>query len=141
MTQYAVRKTSEVENYMTSVERVMTYTKLDREPGYEEERTPPKDWPRRGSIVLRDVSLTYYPGGPQVLKNINLSIKGGAKIGVAGRTGAGKSSFVAALMRMPDADGEIIIDDVPVKEIGLQQARRGISVLGLSPLLFSGSLR
>ena len=90
MTQYAVRKTSEVENYMTSVERVMTYTKLDREPGYGEERTPPKDWPRRGSIVLRDVSLTYYPGGPQVLKNINLSIKGGAKIGVAGRKGAGK---------------------------------------------------
>ena len=126
---------------MTSVERVMTYTKLDREPGYGEERTPPKDWPRRGSIVLRDVSLTYYPGGPQVLKNINLNIKGGAKIGVAGRTGAGKSSFVAALMRMPDADGEIIIDGVPIKEIGLQQARRGISVLGQSPVLFSGSLR
>ena len=140
-TQYAVRKTSEVENYMTSVERVITYTKLDREPGYAEERTPPQDWPRRGSIVLRDVSLTYYPGGPQVLKNINLSIKGGAKIGVAGRTGAGKSSFVAALMRMPDADGEIIIDNVPIKDIGLQQARRGISVLGQSPVLFSGSLR
>ena len=126
---------------MTSVERVMTYTKLDREPGYEEERTPPQDWPRRGSIVLRNLSLTFYPGGPQVLKNINLSIKGGDKIGVVGRTGAGKSSFVAALMRMPDADGEIIIDDVPVKEIGLQQARRGISVLGQSPVLFSGSLR
>ena len=75
------------------------------------------------------------------LANINLNIKGGAKIGVAGRTGAGKSSFIVALMRMPDADGEIIIDDVPVKEIGLQQARRGISVLGQSPLLFSGSLR
>ena len=141
MAQYAVRKTSEVENYMTSVERVMTYTKLDQEPGYEEERTPPKDWPQRGSIVLRDVSLTYYPGGPQVLKNINLSIKGGAKIGVAGRTGAGKSSFVAALMRMPDADGKIIIDDVPIKDIGLQQARRGISILGQRPVLFSGSLR
>ena len=125
---------------MTSVERVMTYTKLDREPGYEEERTP-RDWPWRGCIVLRDVSLTYYPGGPQVLKNINLGIKAGEKIGVAGRTGAGKSSFVAALMRMPDADGEIIIDDVPIKEIGLQEARRGISVLGQSPVLFSGSLR
>ncbi|XP_022777795.1 multidrug resistance-associated protein 4-like, partial [Stylophora pistillata] len=141
VTQYLVRKTSEVENYMTSVERVMTYTKLDREPGYEEERQPPKDWPRRGSIDFRDVSLTYYPGGPQVLKKINLSSKGGEKIGVAGRTGAGKSSFVAALMRMPDADGEIIIDNVPIKEIGLQEARRGISVLGQSPVLFSGSLR
>ena len=63
MTQYAVRKTSEVENYMTSVERVMTYTKLDREPGYEEEQTPLKEWPRRGSSVLRDISLIFYPGG------------------------------------------------------------------------------
>ena len=52
-----------------------------------------------------------------------------------------KSSFLAALMRMPDADGEIIIDDVPVKDIGLQQARRGISVLSQCPVLFSGSLR
>ncbi|PFX12981.1 Multidrug resistance-associated protein 4 [Stylophora pistillata] len=133
MTQYTVRKTSEVENYMTSIERVITYTKLDREPGYEEERQPPKDWPRRGRIIFR--------GGPQVLKKVNISIKGGEKIGVVGRTGAGKSSFVAALMRMPDANGEIIIDDVPVKEINLQQARRGISVLGQSPVLFSGSLR
>ena len=90
---------------------------------------------------MRDVSLTYYPGGPQVIKNINLSVKGGAKIGVVGRTGAEKSSFVTALMCMPDADGEIIIDDVPIKDIGLQQARRGISVLSQSPVLFSGSLR
>ena len=90
---------------------------------------------------MRAVSLTYYPGGPQVLKNINLSVKGGAKIGVVGRTGAEKSSFVTALMCMPDADGEIIIDDVPIKDIGLQQARRGISVLSQSPVLFSGSLR
>ncbi|CAH3108568.1 unnamed protein product [Pocillopora meandrina] len=109
MTQYAVRKTSEVENYMT--------------------------------IVMRDISLTYYPGGPQVIKNINLSVKGGAKIEVVGRTGAEKSSFVTALMCMPDADGEIIIDDVPIKDIGLQKARRGISVLSQSPVLFSGSLR
>ncbi|PFX22993.1 Multidrug resistance-associated protein 4 [Stylophora pistillata] len=136
-TQYAVRKTSEVENYMTSVERVMTYTKLDQEPGCEEDRQPPKDWPWCGSIVFRDVSLTYYPGGPQVLKKINLCIKGGEKIAVAG----GTESFVAALMRMPDADGDIIIEDVPIKETGLQQARRGISVLGQSPVLFSGSLR
>ena len=69
-----------------------------------------------------------------MLKNINLSVKGGAKIGVVGRTGAEKSSFVTALMGMPD-------DDVPIKDIGLQQARRGISVLSQSPVLFSGSLR
>ena len=85
--------------------------------------------------------MTYYPGGPQVLKKINLDIKGGAKIGVVGRTGAGKSSFVASLMRMPDAHGDIIIDKVAIKELNLQEARRYISVLGQSPVLFSGSLR
>ena len=108
---------------MTSAERVMTYTKLNSEPGYEGRRLPP------------------VPGGPQVLKKINLIIKGGAKIGVAGRTGAGKSSFVAALMRMPDADGDIVIDGVPIKEINLRESRRSTSVLGQSPVLFSGTLR
>ena len=126
---------------MTSVERVMTYTKLDSEPGYNVHRLPPDQWPHAGNVTFQDVSLTYYPGGPQVLKNINLNIKGGTKIGVAGRTGAGKSSFVAALMRMPDADGDILVDDIPIKQINLQEARRCISVLGQSPVLFSGSLR
>ena len=141
MTQYAVRKSSDVENFMTSVERVMTYTKLDPEPGYKVGRRPPEHWPREGNITFQDVSLTYYPGGPQVLKKINLNIKGGEKIGVAGRTGAGKSSFVAALMCMPDTDGQIMVDGVKIKKINLQQARKCISVLGQSPVLFSGSLR
>ena len=126
---------------MTSVERVMTYTKLDPEPGYDVERRPPEHWPGEGNITFQDVSLTYYPGGPQVLKKINLNIKGGAKIGVPGRTGAGKSSFVAALLRMPEGDGEIMVDGVNITRINLQQARRCISVLGQSPVLFSGSLR
>jgi len=126
---------------MTSVERVMTYTSLDSEPGYKVYRLPPNQWPHAGNITFQDVSLTYYPGGPQVLKKINLNIKGGTKMGVAGRTGAGKSSFVAALMRMPDADGDIMVDDIPIKQINLQEARRCISVLGQSPVLFSGSLR
>ena len=141
LTQYTVRKSSDVENYMTSVERVMTYMKLDSEPGYKVERLPPEHWPRNGNITFQDVSLTYYPRGPQVLKKINLYIAGGKKIGVAGRTGAGKSSFVTALMRMPDADGEILVDDIQVKEINLQEARRCISVLSQTPVLFGGSLR
>ena len=139
--QYTVRVSSNVENLMTSVERVITYTKLDSEPGYKFKRVPPEHWPSKGRIAFRDVSLIYYPGGPQVLKNINLEIKGGEKIGVAGRTGAGKSSFVAALLRMPDTGGDVIIDDVRLKDINLQEARRCVSVLGQSPVLFSGSLR
>ena len=138
---YSVRKTAEIENFMTSVERIMSYTKLESEPGYKDQRLPPQNWPFQGNITFQDVSMTYYPGGPQVLKEVNLHIEGGSCVGIAGRTGAGKSSFVSALLRMPDAQGIIMIDDVPLKGINLQEARRCISVLGQSPVLFSGSLR
>ena len=111
---------------MTSVERVMAYTKLDSEPGYKVERLPPEHWPREGSITFQDVSMTYYPGGPQVLKKINLNITGGAKIGVVGRTGAGKSSFVAAFLRMPDPDGDVLVDGVRIREINLRESRKSI---------------
>ena len=126
---------------MTSVERVFAYTKLECEPGYMIERRPPENWPNKRNIIFKEVSLRYYPGGPQVLKNIKLNIKGVAKIGVAGRTGAGKSSFGAALMPIPESCGEVIIDGIPIKAINLQETRRCIFVLGQSPLLFSGSLR
>ena len=85
--------------------------------------------------------MAYYPGGPQVLRNISLSIKAGAKIGVVGRTGSGKSSFVAALMRMPEAEGDILIDDVLLGSINLRGSRQAITVLGQNPVLFSGSMR
>ncbi|CAH3039471.1 unnamed protein product [Pocillopora meandrina] len=141
LTQHAVRKSSDVENFMTSVERVMTYTKLDSEPGYQVDTLPPEHWPREGNITFRDVSITYYPGGPKARRNISLDIKGGSNIGVAGRTGAGKSSFVAALLRMPDPDGDILVDGVQIKNINLRTVRGCISALGQTPVLFSGSLR
>ncbi|XP_022795444.1 multidrug resistance-associated protein 4-like [Stylophora pistillata] len=105
----------------------MTYTKLDSEPGYQVERRPPEHWPCEGNIIFRNVSMTYYPGGPQALKNINLDIIGGSNIGVAGRTGAGKSSSVAALLRMPDPGGEILVDGIQIKNINLRAAGGCIS--------------
>ena len=141
MTQYAVRQLTEIETPMTSVERVITYTELESETGYKVERKPPEIWPHEGNIAFKDVYLTYYPGGPQSLKNITLNINGGAKIGIVGRTGAGKSSFVAALMRMPEAGGVILIDNVNISSINLQESRRAITVLGQNPALFIGSLR
>ena len=141
MTQYAVRQLTEIETLMTSVERVITYTELESETGYKVEGKPPEIWPHEGNIAFKDVYLTYYPGGPQSLKNITLNINGGAKIGIVGRTGAGKSSFVAALMRMPEAGGVILIDNVNISSINLQESRRAITVLGQNPALFIGSLR
>ncbi|KAJ7378151.1 hypothetical protein OS493_024816 [Desmophyllum pertusum] len=103
-TQYAVRQCSEVENLMTSVERVMTYSNLESEPGYKINTLPPTHWPRDGHVTFKNVSLTYYEGGPRVLQNLNFNVKEKSKIGIVGRTGAGKSSLVAALLRMPDAE-------------------------------------
>ena len=141
LTQFTVRQLTDIETLMTSVERAMTYTELESEPGYNVERNPLELWPREGNIAFKDVSLTYYPGGPQSLKDITLNINGGAKVGIVGRTGAGKSSFVAALMRMPEADGDILIDNVCIRDINLQESRRAITILGQNPALFIGSVR
>ena len=126
---------------MTSVERVMAYTNLVSEPGYNTETLPPINWPQDGHVSFRNVVLRYYPGGPQVLKNLNFEIHRKAKVGIVGRTGDGKSSIVAALLRMPEAEGEIFIDNVCISSVQLQESRRCMSVLSQSPVLFSGSLR
>ena len=136
-----MRQFSEVENLMTSVERVMAYTSLDPEPGYKIKALPPINWPHDGHVSFRNVALRYYPGGPQVLKNLSFEISGKTRVGIVGRTGDGKSSLVAALLRMPESEGDIIIDDVPIKGIRLQETRRCISALSQSPVLFSGTLR
>ena len=141
LTQFTVRQLTDIETLMTSVERAMTYTELESEPGYNVQRNPLELWPHEGNIAFKDVSLKYYPGGPQSLKDITLNINGGAKVGIAGRTGAGKSSFVAALMRMPEADGDILIDNVCIRDINLQESRRAITILGQNPALFIGSVR
>ena len=126
---------------MTSVERVLTYTNIEPEPGYNIKTLPPTNWPRDGHVSFRNVVLRYYPGGPQVLKNLSFEIEGKTKLGIVGRTGDGKSSIVAALLRMPEAEGEIFIDDVCINRIQLQESRRCISVLSQSPVLFCGTLR
>ena len=104
---YGFRVASEVENLMTSVERVMTYTKLDAEVGYSSEIHPPDSWPKKGTIHIKDLSFRYTESWPLVLKDINLFIADKEKVGVVGRTGAGKSSLVASLLRMPDPEGKV----------------------------------
>ena len=107
--QYGIKIASETENYMTSVERVFTYTEIDPEPGYNTEALPPEEWPTTGSLTLRDLSLTYLKGALATLNKINVCVADKEKVGVAGRTGAGKSSLVTALFRMPEPEGEVLI--------------------------------
>ena len=139
--QFAVRQFSEIENLMMSVERVMAYTKHDSEPGYDIITSPDNRLSGDGSISFKNVSLRYYHGGPQVLKNLSFDIQGKKKVAIVGRTGDGKSSIVAALLRMPEAQGDILIDGVNISTVNLQESRKYLSVLGQTPVIFSGSIR
>lgn len=89
--QYGVRQCSEVENYMTSVERVISYTQIEQEPGYVNPSQPPENWPQNGQITVKNLSLVYYQGGPEILKDVSFTAHAHEKIGIVGRTGAGKS--------------------------------------------------
>ncbi|RUS83667.1 hypothetical protein EGW08_008573 [Elysia chlorotica] len=99
-------------------------------------------WPQTGKIQFVDFSCRYRKDTEQVLKRVSFVIKGGEKIGVVGRTGAGKSSLVLSLFRLVEADeGRILIDDVDIGTLGLHGLRRAITILPQDPVLFSGSVR
>ncbi|KAI5119967.1 hypothetical protein M0805_004347 [Coniferiporia weirii] len=140
------RQYAEVENYMNSVERVVHYSRGDlipQEPPHEvEENKPDPSWPQKGSISFEGITMSYRPGLPNVLKGLSLEVKGGGKIGVVGRTGAGKSSLMLALFRIVELNsGRILIDGVDIAQIGLKDLRKKISIIPQDPLLFSGTIR
>ena len=139
--QYGVFQCSEAENYMTSVERVIAYTRIEQEPGYQNHFHPPENWPERGQIRVNKLGLVYYQNGPKILQDVSFHIDPNEKIGIVGRTGAGKSSLVSALFRMPEPSGDVIIDDVKISDINIQCSRQAMSVITQNPVLFAGSLR
>ncbi|CAG9863422.1 unnamed protein product [Phyllotreta striolata] len=142
MLQYGVRQSAEAASNMISVERIMQYTTLDREGPFETiGNKPPRDWPSKGRIVFKNTFLRYAKELPPVLKNLNISIESAEKIGIVGRTGAGKSTLIASLFRLAPIDGTISIDDVDTSKIGLTDLRSNISIIPQEPVLFSASLR
>ncbi|KZP16437.1 ABC protein [Athelia psychrophila] len=140
------RQTAEVDAYMNSVERVVQYSEpgqLDQEAPHETTgQAPPADWPARGAIEFKDVVMSYRPGLPKVLNHISVNIQCGEKIGIVGRTGAGKSSLMLALFRITElTSGSITIDGIDISTIGLKDLRSKISIIPQDPLLFSGTIR
>lgn len=143
MFQWGVRQSTEVESQMTSVERVLEYSKLKPEASLTSlpEKSPPPNWPQKGEITLNNVELFYADNEPPVLKSLSCTIKPQEKVGIVGRTGAGKSSIITALFRLTEPKGVIVIDGVSVTEIGLHDLRRKISIIPQDPILFTGSVR
>nr|VWO99753.1 Phosphate:H symporter (Phosphate:H symporter, variant) [Ganoderma boninense] len=141
---WLVRQSAEVENDFNSVERIVHYTReLEQEAPHEiPDHKPPASWPADGQIELRDVVLKYRPELPAVLRGMTMSVKAGEKIGIVGRTGAGKSSIMTALYRLVElTEGSIAIDGVDISSIGLDDLRNGLAIIPQDPLLFSGTLR
>eukprot|EP00058_Branchiostoma_floridae_P028371 XP_002613862.1 hypothetical protein BRAFLDRAFT_262137 [Branchiostoma floridae] len=136
-----VESMTEMEGVMIHAERVLEYVELEPEAPWETDHKPPPGWPSYGAIDLDGVYLSYDEHDPPVLRNINLNIVGGEKVGIVGRTGAGKSSLFTALMRLVEPAGSIRIDGVDISKLGLHDLRKKISVIPQDPTMIKGSLR
>ncbi|KAL1491217.1 hypothetical protein ABEB36_011848 [Hypothenemus hampei] len=136
--QWAVRQWVDLENCMTSVERVLEYTEIDQEAGRVGGAI--NDWPKDGALKYDNVNLTYN-SKTCVLKNVNFSIAPKEKIGIVGRTGAGKSSIMATLFRLYNYEGKISIDGIDIKSVSIAYLRKHISIIPQDPVIFEGSIR
>ncbi|XP_078230310.1 ATP-binding cassette sub-family C member 3 isoform X3 [Callithrix jacchus] len=140
---WMIRVMSDLESNIVAVERVKEYCKTETEaPWVVEGSRPPKGWPRRGEVEFRNYSVRYRPGLDLVLRDLSLHVHAGEKVGIVGRTGAGKSSMTLCLFRILEAaKGKILIDGLNVADIGLHDLRSQLTIIPQDPILFSGTLR
>ncbi|KAG0243882.1 hypothetical protein BGW41_001071 [Actinomortierella wolfii] len=133
----------QIETNIVSVERVREYSQLKPEapdviPGSDLD----DQWPQQGKIEFRNYSTRYREGLDLVLKNINFTIQPGERVGIVGRTGAGKSSVTLALFRIIEAaEGTILVDDVDISTLGLNDLRSRLTIIPQDPFLFGGTIR
>lgn len=128
---------------MNAVERLLYYNSLESEAAPLLPSDPsPETWPTRGAIIFSSVELKYRPELPLVLKGVSFSVDPGEKVGIIGRTGAGKSSIVQALFRMVElSGGSIEIDGLDLSGIGLETLRSRVAIITQDPFLWKASVR
>ncbi|XP_058451158.1 multidrug resistance-associated protein 1 isoform X5 [Malaya genurostris] len=140
---WLVRMTSDVETNIVAVERIKEYGETKQEAAWElSNSTLPRDWPEHGRVEFQDFQVRYREGLDLVLKGISFTVEGGQKVGIVGRTGAGKSSLTLALFRIIESSGgKIVIDDQDISKLGLHSLRSRLTIIPQDPVLFSGTLR
>ncbi|XP_069836112.1 ATP-binding cassette sub-family C member 2-like [Dendropsophus ebraccatus] len=139
---WLVRMTSELETNIVAVERVDEYIKEKNEAEWVTQRRPPQDWPDRGVVEFVDYKARYRSELDLVLHGISCTVDSMEKVGIVGRTGAGKSSLTNCLFRIIEAaGGKIVIDGVDISTIGLHDLRNKLTIIPQDPVLFSGTLR
>ena len=141
---YLVVSTSDIETNIVAVERIMEYGSLLQEADWEskESQRPPETWPDKGQIKFEKFDMRYREGMDLVLHSISCNIEAGEKVGIVGRTGAGKSSLTLGLFRLVEAaGGKILIDNKDTSLMGLHDLRKQITIIPQDPVIFSGSIR
>lgn len=140
---WTVRQYCEIETNIVSVERVVEYCKLKSEaPEIIEDEQLDESWPAEGRVQFKDYSTRYIQDGPYALEELDFEVKPREKLGIVGRTGAGKSSLTLSLFRIIEAaQGSIIIDGVDISKIGLRNLRSRLTIIPQDPFLFNGSIR
>jgi len=138
-----LRNLTDCERGMTHVERIISYIDLPREPPVDiPEHRPPESWPSKGVVEFQNVQLRYDPSLPPALKGLSLRVNAAERLGLVGRTGAGKSTIAVALFRFVELDkGRITIDGIDIATMGLHALRGAVGVMPQEPTLFSGTLR
>ena len=136
-----IQTQSELETNFVAVERIKEYSELENEAEWSSDNPPLQTWPEIGDIEFKNYGMRYRKGLDLVLKGIDAYIKGGEKIGIVGRTGAGKSSLTTALFRVVEpATGSICIDNLDVSTLGLHDLRRRLTIIPQGDLIIDFKL-
>ncbi|KAG0343296.1 hypothetical protein BG000_000015 [Podila horticola] len=140
---WMVRQYSEIESNIVSVERLKEYVELPQEaPEVLADHRPPQHWPDHGRVDFVNYETRYRPGLELVLRGVNCSIRSHEKIGICGRTGAGKSSLTLSLFRIIESvKGQIFVDGIDIATLGLYDVRSRFSIIPQDPVLFAGTIR
>lgn len=128
----------------SSVERIQDFTEIKELEDVLYKDNVPVNWPNKSSIEFRDLDIRYRDGLPLVLKALNLTVKGGEKLGIIGRTGSGKSTLFLALYRIMEVSSntsKILIDGIDIRTLGIHDLRRRITIIPQDPFIMEGTLR
>ncbi|KAJ1981339.1 hypothetical protein H4R34_002105 [Dimargaris verticillata] len=140
---WCVRQYCELENNIVSMERIQEYSQLPSEaPEVRADTRPSPSWPEKGTVEFTDYATRYRPELDLTLQDVGFTAQAGEKVGIVGRTGAGKSSLTLALFRIVEASrGRIIIDGVDIAKLGLYDLRSRLTIIPQDPVLFAGTVR
>lgn len=122
---------------------MVEYNDIEKEPSLksDNDKKPPPNWPEKGALVIRNVWMRYTPDGAPALRDLSFVLQPKDKLGIVGRTGAGKTSIISALFRLAYVEGVIDVDGVDTGKIGLHDLRSKLSIIPQEPVLFSGTMR